>query len=105
MEKRVPTVIGGAVPAIAVTAPAILGLLGWLFIAVQDLTVVVARQDENIDHLARQVSAGVDDRYRARDAERDFKARDERIADMERRLDHMERVWGEHLRSIKTGVR
>ena len=80
MERHLQTIIS----AVA------LALMFWVFTEVQELTITVATQTVEITALRDQVSVGIDDRYRAKDATRDFSSRDRRMDAMERRIDRLE---------------
>jgi len=73
----------------------IMGLLAWNFTTVQELSVTIARQDEKISGLTSTITllaAISDDRYRQKDAERDFALRDRAIVAMDARLQDLEKA-------------
>lgn len=61
-------------------------LLGWLFTQTQDMGNQISRMSEQIGFLRLQVQSGLEDRYRASDAAKDFAARDQRITEIKERL-------------------
>jgi len=72
----------------------IMGLLAWNFTTVQELSVTIARQDEKISGLTSTITllASVSaDRYREKDADRDFALRDRAILAMDERLQDVEK--------------
>ena len=72
----------------------IMGLLAWNFTTVQQLSITIARQDEKIGGLTSTLTllASVSaDRYREKDAERDFALRDRAILAMDDRIQDLEK--------------
>ena len=73
----------------------IMALLAWNFTTVQELSVTIARQDEKISGLTSTITllASIsDDRYREKDAERDFVLRDRAILAMDARIQDLEKA-------------
>ena len=73
---------------------AVLLLVVWIFTEVQDLTVTVATQTVEIKALNIAVANGVDDRYRARDADRDLKVVNDRIDEMKEHIEKLDNRYG-----------
>jgi len=72
----------------------IMGLLAWNFTTVQQLSITIARQDEKIGGLTgtmNLLAAVSADRYREKDAERDFALRDRAILAMDDRIQNLEK--------------
>jgi hypothetical protein len=73
----------------------IMGLLAWNFTTVQELSVTIARQDEKISGLTNTIAllASIsEDRYREKDAKRDFELRDRAILAMDARIQDLEKA-------------
>ena len=73
----------------------IMGLLAWNFTTVQELSVTIARQDEKISSLTNTISVLATlsaDRYREKDADRDFALRDRAILALDGRLNDLEKA-------------
>jgi len=73
----------------------IMGLLAWNFTTVQSMSINLARNDEKIESLTAQIrllTAVADDRYREKDAERDFAIRDRAILAVDARLQNLEKA-------------
>jgi cell division protein FtsB len=72
-------------------------LLSWNFMQTWELTVEAARLSERLAAVEVAVLNGVDDRYRSRDADRDFAQRDkaldamgQAVRDLEAKVDRLE---------------
>jgi len=73
----------------------IMGLLAWNFTTVQQMAVTIGRNDVRVEALAEQIkllAIVTADRYREKDAERDFALRDRAIVAMDGRLKDMEKA-------------
>ena len=72
----------------------IMGLLAWNFTTVQQMAVTIGRNDVKIEALAEQIkllALITNDRYREKDAERDFLIRDSAILAIDNRLQDVEK--------------
>lgn len=86
-----------AIPLNTILTSATLLLLSWNFMQTWELTVEAARLAERLAAVEAAVLSGVDDRYRGRDADRDFAQRDkaldamgQAIRDLEAEVDRLE---------------
>ena len=73
----------------------IMGLLAWNFTTVQQMAVTIAGNNVKIESLVTQIrllTTLSDDRYREKDAERDFAIRDRAILAMDARLQNLEQA-------------
>jgi len=73
----------------------IMGLLAWNFTTVQQMAVTIGRNDVRVEALAEQIkllAIVTADRYREKDAERDFALRDRAIVAMDGRLKDLEKA-------------
>ena len=73
----------------------IVALLVWNFKTVQEMSVTVARQEEKIVGLTATISMlsrVADDRYRSKDADKDFAMRDRIILSLDARVTALEKA-------------
>lgn len=73
----------------------IMGLLAWNFTTVQQMAVTIGRNDVRVEALAEQIkllALITEDRYREKDAERDFALRDRAIVAMDARIQDLEKA-------------
>ena len=72
----------------------IVGLLGWNFMTVQSMAITIARQEEKLIALTNTLTTlsaiGADDRYRGKDAGKDFALRDRAIVILDDRMTSLE---------------
>ena len=73
----------------------IMGLLAWNFTTVQQMAVTIGRNDVKVEALGEQIkllAIITADRYREKDAERDFALRDRAIVAMDARIQDLEKA-------------
>lgn len=70
--------------------PVLIASMSWLGSTLWAMNAEQARLAGKVDVLTERISTQMEDRYRASDALRDFKARDQKDAEQDRRIDRFE---------------